>query len=259
MHKIMRRISYSQLIFFRRVRAFNGKVVNGINTRLSKYKYKGVFGGIRLCVKKKRQVKVKVNKVRIRKYIMVLYSLLRLLNQVKYGSVSVIGRGMHLESFLRGLVRGSLYNRRFRKYTRPRHDDATQKRLKEFKAGKTQQNIKTKTSRKGKRGRRRRRLSLKSFNRRNWFLFRKLDRRTITHFGERGHFMVKHGGFRLFFKRLNTLYKYLMFSVVGTRAMHLIYLLNLFLLLKQFNRYKIKGLKFFHCEIRVKEGKGRRF
>ena len=90
-------------------------------------------------------------------------------------------------------------------------------------------------------------------------MFRCLDRRTYTHLGERGHYLVKNLGIKIFFKRLNTLYKYLMLSAVGLRKVQLSLILNILLILKQFARYKIKGLKFFYNKIKVKEGKGRRF
>lgn len=165
---------------------------------------------------------------------------------------------MHTQTLLRGIIRGNDYLRRFKKYTKPVLNlNINKKILKNNNTTNKTSKIKQTVDKRKKK--RRRRLSLKSINRRKWFTFRCLDRRTYTYFGERGHFIIKNFGIKIFFRRLNTLYKYLMLSTVSLKGKELNLILNIFLLIKQFARYKIKGLKFFYNKIKVKEGKGRRF
>lgn len=215
------------------------------------FKYKGLFGIFFL-----ESSTLRISPKLIRKWLLFLYSLLVLINKVLYGFIAVVGRGMHVQSFARGLFRGQSHLRRQKKYTRAVLYEKKKKKIKV----KKETELKTKVVEKKKKVRRRkRRLSLKSFNRRKWFSFRYLDRRTYTHFSERGHFILKNLGIKIFFRRLNTLYKYLMLGTIGLRIKHLSLILVIVLLLKQFAKYKIKGLKFFYNKIKVKEGKGRRF
>jgi hypothetical protein len=225
--------------------------------------YKSRFGVLVLGKSSKKIERLQAS----RWFLMFLRSIKRV-NSLWYGMVGITGRGMWLQSMRRGILRGNARRRRFRKYLRTLAPvDYFQGKVKrrelrfvknESKGPKKVKVVIAKKIRK----RKRRRFSVKSLVRRSWFTFRKLDRRTFTHLGERGHFMLLRGKFmKLMFRRLNTIYKYII--IVGSnlkffRAKILRFISSL-IKLKMFSTYKMKGLKFFYQGIRIREGKGRKF
>jgi hypothetical protein len=210
----------------------------------------------------------KVERLQASRWFLVFLRSIKRVNTLWYGMIAITGRGMWLQSMRRGLLRGNARRRRFRKYLRTlaplsyfqgKLNRRDARRVKnETKGPKKAKVVAVKKTRK----RKRRRFSVKSLVSRSWFLFRKLDRRTFTHLGERGHFMLLRGRFmRLMFRRLNTIYKYVI--IIGSNLRFFRNKILLFIRglvrLRLFSTYKMKGLKFFYQEVRVREGKGRKF